>query len=147
MCASYTGIILVLGGLKIGGLEKGKGARGEQETVLKLKGIASSDANEQRKTRVIAIETERNRQIVQGRKAGLQVVHFLRGVVPGPGEAGSLGALLETCITGPHPSPPGNEKLWRWGPAICIFAHLLLPRLSSPSAPPPQAVIVTPAEA
>lgn len=49
--------------LIIGRLEKGKGVREEQETVLKLRGITSSDANEQRKTIVIAIETERKHRI------------------------------------------------------------------------------------
>lgn len=119
----------------MGGLEKG--AKAEQETVLKLKGITSSDANEQRKTRVIAIETERNRQIGQWRKAGLQVVHFLRGVVPGPGAAGSLGALLETRITGPHPS--GNPVLLELrnsgdGAQPSAFSHTS----SSPVSPVPQ---------
>lgn len=39
-------------------MENGKRAR-EKETVLKVRGVTSSDANEQRKTVVIAIETEK----------------------------------------------------------------------------------------
>ena len=45
-------------------LNNGKGAREEQETGLKLMRLTSSDAIEQRKTLVIAIETGRKCRVV-----------------------------------------------------------------------------------
>lgn len=77
--------------LIIGRLEKGKGATEEQENSFKTKGVTSSDANEERKTIAIAIETERKRRTGQWRKAELTLVHFLRGMVPGPNQQRLLG--------------------------------------------------------
>lgn len=60
-------------------------------------GVTSSDANEQRKTIVIAVEIERKRRIGQWREAELSLVHFLRGVVLDQQQQQLLGLTRNAC--------------------------------------------------
>lgn len=128
--------------LIIGRLKEGKRAKEEeQETILKLMRLTNSDANEQRKTSVIAIETGRQCQAAAMEGKQGQAPAFSESMVLqvwSPDLPISLPwAFTDMRILKHHAPPPGNQTLWRQGPTICLLTRLLLPPLH-PLQPNPQ---------